>query len=192
MQAIATVKFVQIQRSHMKTFINEVRTYKPDPLLTVDKLLLTVDGIIGIQGDEEIVDVHHVAHPLSRCRGHNKISLGFTQHYATMRERFGEHMRDGVGGENIIIETLSDTLPDISDKRVFIRSSDDTLIELTNVVPAPPCREFSIFCHQHDIGGSELKETLQWLDNGRRGFYAELVKNDCQCLVEAGNTLFIG
>lgn len=193
MQAIGTIEFVQIQQSPMKTFINDTdRVYHPHPLLTIAKLHLTLDGIMGLDAnDEQIIDVHHVAHPQSRYRGDNKISLGFIGHYDSMRQRFGDHMENGVGGENIIVRANSTTPPDISDKRVFIRSADDTLIELRNVIPAPPCREFSIFCHQRDVRGGELKDTLQWLDNGRRGFYAELVENDCDCYVAAGDTIFV-
>ena len=190
MQKIGTIQFVQIQRNQMKTYVNDERVYRPTPLLTVDCLHLTADGIMGVQEGEEIVDVHHVHHPQSRYRGDNKISLGFTHHYDAMRARFGRHMVDGIGGENIIVQADKDNALDIVGKRLFIRH-DDNLIELTQVIPAPPCREFSIFCAQDTITGAELKHTLQWLDNGQRGFYAELVANDCQCYVQAGDTLLI-
>jgi hypothetical protein len=77
----------------MKIYENGERIYRPDSLLTVDKLLLTSEGIMGIPlSGEEIIDVHHVKHPQSRFRGDNKISFGFTQHYQRMCERFGDHI----------------------------------------------------------------------------------------------------
>ncbi len=193
MQKIGTVEFVQVQRGHMKVGTGEQRVYRPDPLLVVNKLHLTEDGILGTTDDETvIVDVHHIAHPQSRFRGDNKISFGFRQEYEQIRQRFGDHMRDGVGGENIIIQAEK-LLPQLTPfQRYFIRHHDGTLIELTNVIPAPPCREFSIFCAQQEINGAALKDTLQFLSGGTRGYYAELVKTDCQCFVQAGDELFLG
>ncbi len=193
MRTIGIVQGVQVQRGHMKTGEGQQRVYHPAPLLHVDRLLLTEDGILGITEDETVlVDVHHIAHPKSRFRGDNKISFGFLQEYDKLRQRFGEHMRDGVGGENILIEAV-DPLPRLTPyQRYFIRhQADGNLIELTNVIPAPPCREFSIFCAQREINGTALKDTLQFLSDGTRGYYAELVKTDCQCFVQAGDELLL-
>ncbi|MCA9913300.1 MAG: hypothetical protein KC496_08115 [Anaerolineae bacterium] len=192
MQKIGTIEFVQVQRGHMKVGIGDQRVYRPDPLLTVNKLHLTEDGILGITEDETvIVDVHHTAHPQSRFRGDNKISFGFIHEYEQIRRRFGDHMRDGVGGENMIIRA-QEPLPDLTmHQRYFIRHHDGTMIELIHVIPAPPCREFSIFCAQRTIEGAALKDTLQFLSGGTRGYYAELVKSDCQCFVQVGDELFL-
>jgi hypothetical protein len=193
MQEIGIIKFVQIQGSHMKIYEGENRIYRPDPLLTVDKLGLTSDGIIGLASDgKEIIDVHHVEHPQSRFRGDNKISFGFVQHYHRMRERFGEHIADGVGGENIIIEASTDITTLNYQGRFFIQhQGQDTLIELTNVIPAPPCREFSIFCLQVPQCQDDIKSALQFLNDGTRGYYAELVENDSPCFVQTGDKLFV-
>lgn len=193
MQTIGIIEAVQVQRGHMKTGEGENRVYHPRPLLSVEKLLLTEDGILGITEDETVlVDVHHTAHPKSRFRGDNKISFGFVQEYDKMRQHFGDHMRDGVGGENMIIRAI-DPLPNLSGNgHYFIRhQADGNLIELINVIAAPPCREFSIFCAQEEISGAALKDTLQFLSEGTRGYYAELVKRDCQCFVQAGDELLL-
>jgi hypothetical protein len=115
------------------------------------------------------------------------------QEYDKMRQRFGDHMRDGVGGENIIVQGI-DSLPSLTPtQRYFIRQqADGNLIELVNVIPAAPCREFSVFCVQQTISGAALKDTLLFLDDGTRGYYAELVKTDCQCFVQAGDELLLG
>jgi len=191
MQKIGTIQFVQVQRAPMKIMIDDVRTYRPDPLLKVDKLLLTADGVVGFQDGIEHIDAHNANHEQTRHRAHNKISFGFTIAYDDMRQRFGQHMDDGIAAENIILQAEGDSLPDIAGKRLFIRTADDTLVELTGVMAAAPCREFSIFCHQREIGGSELKDTLQFLDNGRRGYYAILADEDCQCFVQAGDELLV-
>lgn len=193
MQTIGTIKFVQIQRNHMKIYEGEERIYRPDPLLLVDKLSLTTDGIIGItENGEEIIDVHHVEHPQSRYRGDNKISFGFVQHYERMRERFGEHIADGMAGENIIIEAKVDISQFATNQHIFIqKQGDKTLIELGNVVAAPPCREFSIYCLQVPQCKDDIKSALQFLDNGTRGYYAELATNEQSYFVQAGDKMVV-
>jgi hypothetical protein len=196
MQQIGTVKFVQIQRDRLKQGEKPNRVYRPDPLLHVAKLLLTRDGITGITAaGATLLDVHNIKHPRSRNRVENSISLGFRQHYAEMRQRFGEHMQDGIGGENILIDIAPgiDVQPEMLPERVYLHSvADDNLIELKGVMPAPPCAEFSRFSANRPLEALELKETLQFLDGGRRGYYATLIEKDCNCYVQAGDRLLIG
>ncbi|MDQ7035993.1 MAG: hypothetical protein Q9P01_14505 [Anaerolineae bacterium] len=105
MQKIGTIQFVQIQRESLKEGVEPNRRYNPEPLLTVEKIRLMPDGIIGITGSgEKIIDVHHVKHQGSRNRGDNNISIGFLQNYDAMRKRFGDHLTDGIAGENIIVD----------------------------------------------------------------------------------------
>jgi len=190
MQKIGTVKFVQIQRDHMKIIENEVRFYRPDPLLRVDKLHLTAEGIIGIQGNSQQIDVHNETHPNSRYRGDNRISFGFTQHYERMRERFDNHIKDGYAAENIIIEAEIDILNLKTNQRFFFKH-DDTLIEMKEVIPAPPCREFSVFCLEVPQCAEDIKAALQFLDNGTRGYYADLATPDNSYFVQAGDELWV-
>lgn len=190
MRKIGTVKFIQIQRNHMKIIENGVRFYRPDPLLRVEKLELLSEGLIGINGTAKITDVHNEAHPDTRYRGDNKISFGFTQHYERMRGRFDEHIKDGYAGENIIIDAEIDIL-NLNSNQHFFFKRDDTLIELKNVIPAPPCREFSVFCLQVPQCAEDIKSALQFLSNGTRGYYAELASADDTYFVQAGDELFI-
>lgn len=79
--------------------------YDPAPLRTVDHVLLSERGVIGVTGHgEQIMDVHHVDHPQSRFRGANGVSVGFTGHYAALRDQFGAHMVDGCAAENILMK----------------------------------------------------------------------------------------
>ena len=190
MQKIGTVKFVQIQRDHMKIIEDGVRFYRPDPLLRVDKLQLTAEGIIGIQGNSQQIDVHNETHPNSRYRGDNRISFGFTQHYERMRERFDEHIKDGYAAENIIIDAEIDIL-NLSTNQTFFFKHGDTRIELKDVIPAPPCREFSIYCMQGVDTAHAIKSALQFLDNGTRGYYADLATPDNSYFVQAGDELWV-
>ena len=190
MQKIGTVKFVQIQRNQMKIIEDGVRFYRPDPLLRVEQLELVPEGIVGINGDNRLIDVHNETHADTRYRGDNKISFGFTQQYERMRERFGEHLKDGYAGENIILDADID-ISDLKANRRFFFKHDETLIELKNVIPAPPCREFSVFCLQVPQCAEDIKAALQFLDNGTRGYYAELVASDALCVVQAGDELLV-
>lgn len=192
MQKIGTVAFVQVQRYSMKKMVNDDLQYDTNPLLSVEKLWLTNEGIMGITNDNTvIVDVHSQAHPETKYRGDNKISFGFLPEYVAMRERFGEHMQDGIAGENILITVESDLPDNILDKKWILQTSDGQHIDLTSIVIAPPCREFSIFCDQETISGAELKETLQFLHNGRRGYYAELAHAGLTCTIQVGDSLYI-
>lgn len=196
MQTIGTVKFVQIQREPLKLIHNpdagyDDRIYRTSPIEKMTQLQLTGNGILGIDDAEQVItDVHNETHPQTRFRGDNKISFGFIQHYERMRGRFGEHIQDGYAGENIIIEANIDILTLDSNRRFFIKH-EDTLIEMQNVIPAPPCRPFSIFCAEEDLRGRDLKEALQFLSNGTRGYYADVALADEPYLVQAGDSLLV-
>lgn len=189
---IATVVFVQIQRSPMKAGTGYERVYDPAPLLRIDRILLTGDGIYGIAAQgEQVIDVHHVGHPQSRFRGDNRISFGFLEHYASMRQRFGSHLVDGVAGENILLRTVGERFALYGSGRLVLKNrAGDVVAELASVIPAPPCREFSEYCARFPLEPHELKATLQFLGEGMRGYYAELADPQQSVLVQAGDTLW--
>ncbi len=71
----------------------------------LDQLRITPQGIgANTPEGKHVLDIHHRSHPNTRSEGDNVISIGFTSHYSAMRKQFGEHMVDGIAGENIIIE----------------------------------------------------------------------------------------
>lgn len=191
MQKIGIVTFVQIQRDHMKIHKDNVRFYRPAPLLKVEKLALDKQGIIGIDTDgNEILDVHNTEHPNSRYRGDNKISFGFLQHYHRMRERFGDHLKDGYAAENIIVDAKIDITKLDYTQEFFFKQGDDN-VELADVIPAPPCREFSVFCLEVAQCTEDIKAALQFLSNGTRGYYADLASMNTPYYIQAGDELWV-
>src|SRR6059058_5589089 len=151
MRDLGRIVRLQIQRASLKTGEKPTRVYDPTPLLVVDRLALGPDGALGEGTDGAwLVDVHHRAHPCTKNEdGVHGVSLGFTSHYALMHERFGERITLGCAGENIIVETTG---------RITVEDLDAGVALL-----APDGREL--------VRLDVLKEQLQFLDGGTRGYY---------------------
>jgi hypothetical protein len=192
MHFIGRVKQVQVQHSSLKGGERPQQYYDPSPLLVVSRLLLTKRGAIGITADgERVIDVHNADHPTSGYRGENGLSLGFTSHYQTMRARFGPHLRDGIAGESILIEDDGREFRiDELAEGVAIKVASDQLILLAEIEVATPCTPFSQFAAGEPLSKQGLKETLQFLHYGRRGFYATLAKKQEEAEVQAGYSVY--
>jgi hypothetical protein len=195
MRPIGIIKLVQVQRSSLKSGERPNRYYDPAPLLVVDRLLLSPRGVIGLTRDgERIVDIHNADHPMSKNqKGLNGISIGFTSHYRAMRQRFGPHLTDGCAGENILVETDDTfTLGDLGE-RLVIQTGAGAIVPLTGLLVAAPCVEFSQFAagQGERLPAEALKATLQFLDDGMRGFYASLASEAGEALVRAGDRVSI-
>lgn len=174
MRAIGTVSRLQIQRGSLKTGDKPLRRYDPAPLLAVPRLNVTPDGALGgRESGEWIVDVHHRAHPLTKNEdGLHGISLGFTTHYDAMREHFGERIAVGCAGENIIATTDKHFTYDELSGGVAVLAPDGTeRVRLRVVQVAHPCKPFTGWALGKQVEPAELKQHLQFLDNGMRGFY---------------------
>jgi hypothetical protein len=193
-QAIGTIKLVQIQRSSLKAGERPHVYYDPAPLLEVARLRLTPSGVVGLPEIEPpIVDVHNATHQASKNqRGLNGISFGFTGHYQAMRREFGPHLTDGCAGENILIEV--DRVLRLGDlgTRLVIEGADGRVVYLTNLLAAAPCVEFSRFARSSDapLPAEALRTTLQFLNDGMRGFYACLSADQDGATVQAGDRVF--
>jgi hypothetical protein len=89
-----------------------------------------------------------------------------------MRERFGEHMIVGCAGESVIVETPRRIALDEVQGGLAILSPDGKeRVRLARVCVAAPCKPFSGFAHREQVVEPEtLKGTLQFLDQGTRGF----------------------
>jgi hypothetical protein len=170
---IGRVVRLQIQRESLKQGSARARYYDPAPIAAVERLMLTNEGVAacGPDGAEQI-DVHNARHPASKNREINPVSVGFTAHYAAMRRRFGEHVTDGIAGENILVE--SERLFALEDLEggVVILGDDGRRVELSSASVAHPCVEFS----RHALGNPDatplvVSQALRFLDNGVRGFY---------------------
>jgi hypothetical protein len=167
---------LQIQRSKLKLGEQPNRYFDPAPLLAVDELTLTPEGALARTPDGgTLVDIHHAAHPDTRNLDRtNDLSVGFTAHYAAMRDRYGAHLMDGCAGENILIETDKRVmLGEIAGGLVIQPANGTMAVRLQVVRPSPPCREFSGYAAR-SAGPETIKETLQFLDHGLRGFYCAL------------------
>ncbi|HEY1349632.1 MAG TPA: hypothetical protein VGF67_08420 [Ktedonobacteraceae bacterium] len=194
MRQIGQVKQVQIQRGPLKQGNKPQRFYDPAPLLVVEHLLLTAEGVIGVTSDgEQLIDIHHATHPQSRNVGVNSISLGFTSHYRAMRAKFGAHLSDGLAGENILVEADEEFLRAIPGGRMALQAQEGgELIYLEHLKVAAPCVEFSHFALQERTSASAaaLREALVFLDHGLRGFYATL-RGAQPCVLRTGASLFV-
>ena len=195
MHEIGRIKLIQVQRSSLKAGERPYRYYDPAPLLAVEGLELSQDGVVGLAADgERMIDVHNARHPASKNRGVNSISVGFTSHYQAMRERFGPHLADGIAGENILVEAKRTyELGDLGEQ-LAIETSGGTIIYLASLLVAAPCVEFSQFAANHGerLPPEALKAALQFLDTGMRGFYARPVGDSINAIVRAGDRVFVG
>ena len=169
---------LQIQRSPLKVGEKPNRVYDPAPILVVDELTLTPQGALAHLSDgATLLDVHHASHPQTRNSGGlNSLSLGFTAHYAAIRARYGDHVTDGCAGENILIETDRRVrLEEITGGLAIQPAGAEALVWLRVNQVAAPCRPFSGFV-THVTEAAVVKETLQFLDDGLRGFYCALAR----------------
>ena len=174
MRDLGRIVRLQVQRSSLKTGEKPTRVYDPTPLLTVDRLALGPDGTLGEGRDGSwVVDVHHRAHPRTKNDdGVHGVSLGFTSHYALMRDRFGDRITVGCAGENIIVETERRiALEDLDGGVVLLAPDGRELTRLEVLQVAQPCRPLSGWALGGAVEAQVLKETLQFLEGGTRGYY---------------------
>jgi hypothetical protein len=168
---------LQIQRSPLKVGEKPNRRYSPDGISAVESLLVTPLGISARVEERETLDVHHRAHPSGKNQdGRNGISIGFTSHYGEMERRFGAHVTPGCAGENILVATARRiVLEDVAAGLVLLDAAGREKGRLADIHVATPCRPFAGFAHRYQTVDAEvLKETLQFLDGGTRGFYCSL------------------
>ncbi len=175
MHQVGPIIRLQIQRSSLKTGQKPQRVYDPAPILPVDRLALTPEGVLGQgPGQSWIVDVHHRAHPATKNEdGRHGVSLGFSAHYGAMRDRFGSRIALGCAGENIIVETSRMfALDDLRGELALLGSDGRELVRISVLDVAHPCRAFTGWALRGRVETDVLKSHLQFLDRGMRGFYA--------------------
>lgn len=192
---LGQVKITQLQPSGLIIKTASGYIYDPSGRMEVPQLFLTHQGIEAesLQG-EQILDIHHAAHPDSHNQGDNAISIGFTSHYSKMRSRFGEHMQVGVAGENIIIASDEEvSLDDLGQQIIIQDPYSERSVVLDVVKFAAPCEEFSRFAvdsQDEKLPAEELKSALQFLGNGKRGFLLTLNADQEPELVKPGDLVY--
>lgn len=175
MREIGTIVRLQIQRASLKSGVKPHRVYDPAPILAVERLAVSPEGVLGQAADGSwTADIHHRAHPATKNEdGRHGVSVGFTAHYDAMRERFGEHISLGCAGENIIAATERIfTWDDVRGGLALLDADRRVLVRLAVLDVAHPCRPFTGWALGQVVEAEVLKSLLQFLDGGMRGFYA--------------------
>jgi len=197
MQLIGHIKQVQVQPSPLKIGHGPAKYYDPAPLRRVNSLHITKKGVLGLaEDDSQLLDIHHADHPNTRQNnGLNSISLGFTSHYQAMRDKFGAHLTDGIAGENILIESATSyALNDLGQRLAIQSAQSGDYYYLTQLMVAAPCVPFSTFAADQyglmPLSNQQIKEALQFLLDGMRGFYATLDETQVACTIQAGDAVY--
>jgi MOSC domain-containing protein YiiM len=185
---LGTIQKVQIQREPLKQ--GSPTRYQPAGILQVAGLRITPTGLVGITSDGgELLDVHNSAHPQTRYRGGNALSFGFTGHYDHLRERFGAHLHDGTAGENVIVAGPALTPAELG-ARLGIRHAGGVIV-LESIRWIPPCAAFSQYAAGHQLTGAEQRQALQFLSEGRRGYYAAPSDDAVGVVLRPGDALIV-
>jgi MOSC domain len=186
MRPLGAIVRLQIQRASLKTGERPHRTYDPAPLLAVPRLAVSPDGTLGAAPDGSwLVDVHHRAHPATKnADGLHGLSVGFTGHYAAMRERFGARLTPGCAGENLIAEVAGPLrLADVAGGFAVLAPDGRERVRIRVLEVAKPCRPFTGWALGGVVEPMVMKEQLQFLDGGMRGYY---------CVAEGDGVVEVG
>lgn len=165
---------LQVQTEQLKVGSAPLRRYDPTAIESVHRIELGPHGVVGL-GERlgSVIDVHHNDHPRSRDRkGLGGVSVIGTGDYRRLRERYGDHLTEGIAGETILIDA-PDGLAGIDMPTEITVVTADGMIPLTNVRVADPCVEFSRFClgqEPSSLVDDAVKQALIDLDDGARGY----------------------
>jgi hypothetical protein len=165
---------LQVQRFPMKAGRAPLRYYEPKALVSVQRLAAGPLGVRGTTADgETVLDVHHQHHPQSRDRrGNAGILFMGTGDYVALRERYGDHVVDGIAGETILLDVPEGLAAATLPPTVTVNTADGPIV-LHGVREADPCVEFSRFCLRQEpspVVGDDVRETMVDLDYGARGY----------------------
>lgn len=189
MRPIGRLVLLQVQRTTLKTGVKPTRVYDPTPLFHVPRAAVTPDGVLG-WGDRDawLVDIHHRVHPQTKNDdGVHGVSVGFTAHYRAMRDKFGDHLTLGCAGENLIAESEGMiALDDVARGLVITGPDGAEKVILRVLKAAEPCRPFTGWALGGAVESSVLKDHLQFLCDGMRGYYLQA---EGSAVVEVGDML---
>lgn len=195
MEPLGSIIRLQIQRSSLKVGPLKARWYDPSPLQVVPALEVSESGVTGIdESGGAVTDAHHRDHPAGKFNGDNGVSILFTSHYETMRERFGARLTDGIAGENILVATNRPVRQEDVDGGITIRTVEGHVVRLEGLKVAEPCVEFTRFSIQYPPDArsdGRVTESLDFLRGGMRGFYARYA-GAAPVTVRLGDAVFLG
>lgn len=191
MHLIGKIVHLQIQRTSLKVGEKPNRVYTPAPLLSVPTLTLTPTGAEAhLPNGEVLLDVHNARHPETRNNeNENALSVGFTHHYELIRQQFGEHVPFASGGENVIVETAQRVELNTVAGGLVIQRAEGNSVRLTNGLVAEPCRPFAGYLLGKMVDGDTLKASVQFLQNGMRGYYFRLDGSE-SATIHVGDTVW--
>jgi hypothetical protein len=166
-----------------------------DHLLQVDALVCDHRGVCGVLPDGSLQkDLHHKDHPRSRFRRANDISLMPLGHYDRIRDEFGEHMVNGIAGENVLIDhdgTL--TIEDLAHGIVIGDGARSLSIDAWRI--ATPCAPFSKLASglaPDQKPDRRVTHALSFLNHGTRGFYGTLAEDlSSPVKIRAGDMVYL-
>jgi hypothetical protein len=191
MHILGPIVRLQIQRSPLKTGIKGDKVYSPAAILAVERLAIAPEGAFGFDPAHGwIVDVHHQAHPETRnADGRHALTLGFTGHYAAIGIQFARPVDVGCAGENIIVDAPGRfTLEEFSSGIAVLAPDGTERLRLQVRDVAHPCRPFTGWLSGGLAESQVLKEKLQFLDDGMRGFR---LAGDTKGFVSVGDHLAV-
>ena len=182
---LGTIARLQIQEGPLKTGERGRREYQPGRIRRMSRITLSHAGVTGWDADAPVLDAHHRDHPAGKNQGVNGISVGFGAHYRAMRDRFGDHVSDGIAGENILVEVDRRMSADDLRDGLLIVGSDGSEARLSAIMVAEPCVEFTRYALRYPLDARSdpvFAGALEFLRTGMRGFYATYAGDDAVTL----------
>ncbi len=192
MELLGTIVRLQVQRASLKAGQAPGRYYDPAPITAVPALTLDDGGVTGHDAEgRPVPDVHHRDHPASRHRGENGVSIGFTAHYDAMRARFGDHLTDGIAGENILARNEGLIGADGLNAGIVVVTADGQELRLGAAQVAEPCVEFgrhALRLPRDARSDAAVGAALAFLRRGLRGYY--LTYDGAPATVRVGDLVY--
>ena len=173
--------------------------YRDELLSDVDSLWLSPDGVIGLRGEEAVLQAHHRLHP-TRTIGttekhrtylpHRLLSFGFTGHYDAMAEHFGL-VAMGCAAEDIIVGYDGIVSLDQVSGGVQIRRGE-RVIDLVGADVAKPCVPFTKYLLRDQLTPEDkVAPHRAFLDEGMRGFIVGLAEHREPVDIAVGDEFWI-
>lgn len=187
---LGPIRRLQIQREALVIGVRPERVYRTGPLVSVDSVALSAQGLVANIDSGWVLDVHHVAHPANRSPNFDRLlSIGFTAHYEAMEARFGD-APVGSAGENIVVATDQFvTAEDIAGGLMIERP--DRRIELKGAAVAEPCVPFTRFLLKDATADLDIvKPHRDFLRKGMRGYVMGLANLDDVVAIDVGDLVY--